>query len=270
MKLLTVGNPKTAKGRAKGYLTSILHLAPSRMSGYQTCPMATAGCAASCLNTAGRGGMFAGEKTANLTGAEMVEAIKSGRLHNRIQSARITRTRMFFERRDEFMEQLYKEIQNTIKRANRLGLTPVFRLNGTSDIRWETVDFHIDSDEFPGGFHFANIMEAFPGVQFYDYTKLPNRRKLPKNYHLTFSLAESNDAQAVQAFNNGMNVAVVFRTADLPDSYLFGDFGPDVIVGPDVINGDADDLRFLDPKNVIVGLKAKGKAKKDTSGFVRL
>jgi len=251
MKLLTTGNPKVLKGTKLGYLTSILHLAPQWMSGFNTCPMATNGCAASCLNTAGRGGMFAGEKTAHLSGAEMVNAVKSGRLQNKIQAARIRKTKLFFTSRSVFMAQLVSDIQRAIRLANRHGLTPVFRLNGTSDIRWELYEVTVSGVTYP------NIMTAFPTVQFYDYTKLPNRRNLPVNYHLTFSLAESNEAHAVTAMANGLNVAAVFHK--LPAEYM----------GRTVINGDETDLRFLDARGVVVGLKAKGKAKKDLTGFVK-
>ena len=102
-----------------------------------------------------------------------------------------------------------------------------------------------------------NIFQMFPTVQFYDYTKVNNRKvaHIP-NYHLTFSKADGNDMDVRIALSNGMNVAAVFR--ELPETYL----------GRPVINGDETDLRFLDPQGVIVGLKAKGKAKKDTTGFV--
>ena len=244
MKLLTVGNPKTAKGEGKGYLTFILHLAPANMSGYNVCPMASAGCKAACLNTAGRGGMFAGEKTAALTGAEMVSAIQSGTLHNVIQAARIRKTKMYFEERETFLKQLVKEIESGIKLAAKHGLKPAFRLNGTSDIPWENVTLDNGS----------NVMAAFPDIQFYDYTKRTNRTNLPANYHLTFSRSETNEDTAPA----DMNMAVVFAGKTLPTEYK----------GRPVINGDETDLRFLDPKGVIVGLKAKGKGKKDTSGFV--
>jgi len=239
MKLLTVGNPKIAKGLKLGYMTSILHLAPSWLSGFNTCPMATAGCAAACLNTAGRGGI-----------------IKRGETTNAIQTARIAKTLEFFNNRDAFMLQLVKEISNAIKLAAKHELVPVFRLNGTSDIRWETV-------AVAGA---SNIFELFPSVQFYDYTKIANRRNLPANYHLTFSLAEDNAPSAVVAGINGMNIAVVFKT--LPATF---NVMPDNLLSSDkvVINGDESDLRFLDAKGVIVGLKAKGKAKNDTTGFVR-
>jgi hypothetical protein len=111
-------------------------------------------------------------------------------------------------------------------------------------------------------------MEHFPEVQFYDYTKRHNRKNLPANYHLTYSLAENNDALANTALNNGMSVAAVFRneatvlTLEETGYLLQGLRVP-------VVSGDESDLRFLDPKSVIVGLYAKGKAKKDTSGFVR-
>jgi hypothetical protein len=247
--LLTTGNPKVAKGQANGYLTSILHLAPSRMSGYNTCPMATTGCAAACLNTAGRGGLFAGVSTGVMSGAELVQAIMDGKITNRIQLARIARTRFFFEDRAAFMKQLVREIKAAIRLAARHGLTPVFRLNGTSDIRWETV---------PVG-DFANIMAMFPTVQFYDYRKTKIvESELPTNYHITFSRSETNDVQCIDVLNRGYNVAVVFRDKKLPDTWN----------GFPVVNGDNTDLRFLDPKGVVIGLFAKGKARKDTSGFV--
>jgi hypothetical protein len=230
MALLTVGNPKLLKGQKKGYLSSVLHLAPADLSGKNTCPKATAGCKAACLNTAGRGGIF-----------------KKGETTNTIQQARIRKTKMFFENRNTFMLDLVKEIQATIKKAEKQGLIPVFRLNGTSDIAWEKYSL-------PNG---KNIFQNFPEVQFYDYTKILGRKvsHIP-NYHLTFSKADGNDMDVRLAASNGMNIAAVFK--ELPETYI----------GRPVINGDETDLRFLDPKGVIVGLKAKGKAKKDTTGFV--
>jgi hypothetical protein len=109
---------------------------------------------------------------------------------------------------------------------------------------------------------FRNIMEAFPMVTFYDYTKIANRRGLPANYHLTWSYSAANAAYAKQeavAKANGLNIAVVFRRkGDIPESFL----------GLPTIDGDRDDMRFLDPKGVVVALYAKGKAKQDQSGFV--
>lgn len=235
LKLLSTGNPKLMKGEKEGYLSFVLHLAPSWLSGYNACPMASTGCAAACLNTAGRGGMF-----------------RKGETTNVIQQARIRKTVMFFEQRDSFMAQLVKDIKLAIKQAERKDMTPVFRLNGTSDIRWETVPV--------GGFD--NIMQMFPNVTFYDYSKVYNRRNLPANYHLTFSRSESNDVRVTEWLKNGGNVAVVFNVKK-------GKPLPETWNGYKVIDGDETDLRFLDPKNVIVGLRGKGKAKNgEFDGFV--
>jgi hypothetical protein len=234
MKLLSTGNPKTVKGMVRGFNTYILHLAPSTLSGYQTCPKATPGCAAACLNIAGRGGMF-----------------KRGENTNAIQEARIRKTRMFFEQRALFLSQLVQDVELALRQSAKLGLTPVFRLNGTSDIAFEKIRV------YRNGVEFRNIMTAFPDVQFYDYTKIAGRN-VPLNYHLTFSAADGNDVDVTNAINNSMSVAVVFGNG-LPQSYN----------GLLVIDGDESDLRFLDPRPVIVGLKAKGKAKKDQTGFVK-
>lgn len=250
-KLLTVGNPKIQKGTAFGYLTAVLHLAPGNLSGYQVCPKATEGCLAACLNTAGRSGITAGK--GRLTTTE----IASGTRTNAIQAARIRKTRAYFEDRPTFMAALAKDIAKLVTLATRHGLKPAIRLNGTSDIPWERV---------PVTATIPNLMALFPTVQFYDYTKRANRTGLPSNYVLTFSLAEGNDADAAKALDNGMNVAAVFRT--VPEWFRFNN---PVGMGrvERVIDGDQHDLRFLDPKGVIVGLYAKGNAKRDTSGFVR-
>ena len=225
MKLLSTANPKIQKGTKLGYLSFILHLAPATLSGRETCPKRTAGCTAACLNTAGRGGMF-----------------KKGESTNMIQQARIRKTKMFFEQRDQFIAQLEKDIVLGIKQAAKLGLTPVFRLNGTSDLSVEK----------------WGLIEKFPTVQFYDYTKVLGRKTahLP-NYHLTFSAADGNDADVAKALAQGMNVAMVFDK--VPAEYM----------GKEVIDADEHDLRFLDKKGCIAGLKDKGRAKKVTSGFVR-
>jgi hypothetical protein len=228
-KLLSTANPKIQKGTKLGYLSFILHLAPADLSGRNTCPKATAGCKAACLNTAGRGGMF-----------------RKGENTNMIQKARIRKTQYFYEARDYFMQDLYEDIQKGIKLAAKLGLTPVFRLNGTSDLSWEKY-----------GINGKNLFELFPTVQFYDYTKVLGRKVSQyKNYFLIFSKADGNDSDVAEAILQGMNVAAVF------------DKVPTEHMGRPVINADEHDLRFLDDKGVIAGLKAKGRAKKDYSGFV--
>jgi hypothetical protein len=244
--LLTIGNPKTLKGQKKGYLTAVLHLAPHTLSGRNVCPMATAGCAAACLNTAGRGGIGLDDRHPE---------------DHPIQGARIRRTNWYFDDRRGFMAQLVKDVEAVVRKAKREGLTPCIRLNGTSDIRWETVFAH------RGNSVYANIMLAFPDVQFYDYTKLPNRRSLPANYHLTYSLAEGerNQRGAEVAFDHGYNVAVVLRGCG--DSQHPKPF-PDTWRGRPLVDGDESDLRFLDGHGNYVGLRAKGRAKHDTTGFV--
>ena len=228
MKLLNSGNAKTRKGEKMGWITYGLHLAPFNLSGFNVCKDASAGCAAACLNTAGRGAM------------------------SNVQRARIAKTKLFFQDKEKFLFMLFDEIRANIKSAARKGMLPCFRLNLTSDLPWEKIRHNGQ-----------NVFEAFSGVQFYDYTKSAERvssflaGEMPKNYHLTFSRSESN-WQAVDAvLKSGGNVAMVFRKF-LPDSFM----------GLPVVNGDETDLRFLDPQGVIVGLAEKGLAKKDQSGFV--
>lgn len=239
MGILTLGNPKTLKSKDKGYFPAILHLLPSTLGSRSNrkinlCPYASDGCKAACLNTAGRGGI-----------------LKPGEVTNVIQEARRRRTHLFIDNKDEFFQLLIKDINSHIKRCKRLTLTPCFRLNGTSDLLWEKQGFDYE------GKRYKNIMELFPNIKFYDYTKRPNRYKIPSNYHLTFSLSESNEQLAKQSLSNGQNVAVVFKSL------------PNIFMDHKVINGDETDLRFLDPSPSIIGLKAKGKAKKDMSGFVK-
>jgi len=224
-KLLSTANPKIQKGTKLGYLSFILHLAPATLSGRETCPKRTAGCTAACLNTAGRGGMF-----------------KKGENTNMIQKARIRKTEYFFNNRADFMLDLVADIRKAIKFAEKQGLIPVFRLNGTSDLSWEKYD------AIPG----QNIFEMFPTVQFYDYTKVLGRKvKQYANYHLTFSKADGNDSDVAEALLQGMSVVAVYD--EIPAG---------------VPSADETDLRFLDPKGIMLGLKAKGRAKKDYSGFV--
>jgi len=234
MKLLAVGgDAKTPKGEKKGYLTGILYLAPNRMSGHQVCPFATKGCIATCLNTAGRG------------------------VYSQVQQARLRKTQYFFEHREKFMRDLWNDIGALVYRAYHRGMHPAVRLNGTSDLPWEIIEHNnLDRDHL-----------ITSDVQFYDYTKNHKRyaaflgRRFPPNYHLTFSRSESNMSDVKYFLSKGGTVAVVFSTKKgrrLPRSYI--DFP--------VIDGDLNDLRFKDPESVVVGLRAKGKARHDTSGFV--
>lgn len=216
MNYLSVGNDaKTVKGQKLGFLTGILYMAPHTIAGGKSlCLFSTAGCRAVCLYTAGRGGF------------------------NSVQQARIRKTREFLYNQKNFLKLLTEDITALIAKGVRDGMTPAVRLNGTTDIEWEKL----------------GIMEQFPGLQFYDYTKWPpsKRLKLPANYHLTYSFSEkpNADVYAIAWRARGCNTAAVFA-GGLPKTFL----------GRPVIDGDLTDLRFTDPTGVIVGLKTKGKAR---------
>lgn len=150
----------------------------------------------------------------------------------KVQEARIRRTREYFNNRTDFLTSLNADIYQFCFNAHQLGLKPALRLNVYSDIRWER----------------HGIPQRWSGVSFYDYTKIPNRKNLPPNYKLTFSFSGNNLNDCRKALANGMGVAVPFL-GKLPDTWL----------GHKVIDGDADDLRFLDPSPCIVGLRAKGR-----------
>mgnify|MGYP003652735395 CR=1 FL=1 len=250
MKLLNIdANAKTVKGQKQGYMTAILYLSPANSSGVNLCPMAKqAGCIAGCLNTAGHGGISKGSATFETVSGDYLPA-------NTVQRARIARSELFNTDQPGFMALLVKEITAFIKKAERKGLIPVIRLNGTSDILWETIPVNgADS-----------IMELFPEIQFYDYTKVYKRlvRPLPANYHLALSYSEAS-----QKYSLAVRTMAQFKGDDVNLVVVFRKELPDVFAGRKVINGDESDLRFLDEQGVVVGLKAKGKARKDESGFV--
>ena len=229
--ILSIGNDaKTIKGSKLGFLTGILYLAPSDISGNQVCPMAKlANCEKACLYTAGRGAF------------------------NSIQQARIAKTKRFFDDRENFMLDLEYSVNAVVRKARKLGLTPLIRLNGTSDIVWENIAFK----------GFKNVFEAFPDVQFYDYTKLPTRKNIPANYDLTFSYSgvQSYQGAVKKAMLNAKlaRIAVVFdKVENIPATFM----------NRAVVGGDNSDVRHLDATNSIVALYAKGAAKKDLTGFV--
>lgn len=261
-KLLTVGNVKTMKGEAQGFLTAVLHLAPGELSGVNLCAMAVeAGCLLGCLNTAGRGGIAAG-------GMVTHETLTNGTRTNKVQTARLRRAVLFNTDRDAFMRALIADIHEFALQARKLRMKPCIRLNGTSDIRWEDIATPVTTfrkrNVLTTYKPAANIFAAFPRIQFYDYTKLPNRRRALgiANYHLTFSYSHRASfaphvVRALQTYGNAVNFAVVFA-GKAPAHFL----------GREVISGDSTDLRFLDAPARTVALTAKGNAKKDASGFV--
>ena len=210
--------------------TFILYLAPHNLNnkGLTLCKDASKGCIASCLYSAGRG------KFSN------------------VQSSRINKANYFVTDKKVFLTQLLKEIKKEIKKASDKNEKIAFRLNGTSDIDFlyllnKNLDFDIE-------------LLNYDKVYFYDYTKSIARAKRYqnfRNYTLTFSKSETNDKEVKEALNLGINVAAVFKD-NLPQKYK----------GIKVIDGDLSDLEMIKHKNIILGLKAKGDAKKDTTGFV--
>lgn len=171
-----------------------------------------------------------------------------------VQHARIRKTKQFFENRGQFMLDLMHDLSAALRSAKRKGLKCVVRLNGTSDIPWERV--RVENG--------LSIIALYPEIQFYDYTKHVSRAlqsvrspNWPKNYHLTFSKSEVTPDHTWRVRDAGVSVAIIFSKTPGPK-----------IWGIPTINGDVHDFRFLDPRGVIVALTAKGKAKRDTSGFV--
>lgn len=250
-RLLNVdANAKTVKGQEQGYMTAILYLSPSDSGGVELCAMAKiANCKIPCLNTAGRGGMAAGNKTfTSPSGAVLPD--------NTVQRARLRRTALFNSNREEFMGDLVNELEDFLFKARKANLIPVARLSGLSDTRWEDIPVWRNGVDYP------NIFAAFPEMQFYDYTKLPNRKvaHIP-NYHLTYSYSHMDAfkpyvQRALKHYGSDINLAVVFN---LPKGMPL----PEMFMGRQVVSGDESDLRFLDPKGVVVGLTAKGRAKKE-------
>ena len=227
-------NAKTIKGDGDELLTAIMYLIPWKSFGANLCPSAElAACHGPCLNTSGRGQMTS------------------------VQVGRARKTKWYIEDRASFMMQLYADVLSFVKYCEKKSIKPCIRLNGTSDIRWELIPVNTKL------FSTLNIMDLFPMVQWYDYTKIANRRNVPDNYHLTWSYSGANPKYSDMmgtAVANGMNVAVVFRTkGSIPASFK----------GLPTVDGDKNDLRFQDDKGVAVALYAKGKAKYDTSGFVQ-
>jgi len=241
-------NPKVAKNGKLDVLTAPLHLAPFNLSGYQVCPQASAGCAAACLHTAGNP-------------AHMAQKEKS----------RKVKTRAYFEERAAFMAVLTFEIAALQRKAKAQGMQAGIRLNATSDLPFERRRVGIDGAS-------AGLMDLFPEVQFYDYTKVTKRAlihargDMPANYHLTFSKTENNDADVARVLKAGGNVAVVFSADQYKATTQAGVFHGLTGLpweGSKVIDGDAHDYRPAEgAQGAIIALKAKGDAKHDASGFV--
>jgi len=212
----TVKHKKSLKYKE---LTYSLYLAPAKSSGYEVCPARTAECSRLCLNESGMN--------------TMTQRFKG----DTINTSRIKKTRLFFEHREFFMKWMIYEINAAKRKAERLGYSLSVRLNNTSDI--SPMDFQLNGQ---------NILEMFPDVQFYDYTKVASRvefMKTYKNYDVTYSYTGYNLTECQKMLLNRIKVAVVFKV--IPEEFM----------GYKVINGDTYDMRYRDLDPCIVGLKYK-------------
>lgn len=212
--------------------TYILYLAPARESGYNVCSHSTPECRMACLATSGRAKL------------ELRGGI------DKIKNARIKKTKLFFEEQDFFMDWLISELKRYELKAKKDGYFFSVRLNGTSDIDWNTV-YH----------NGKNVFELFPNVQFYDYTKNPEKyNNVAPNYHLTFSYTGYNTDKCLELLSKGVSVSVVFDIKN-------GTQLPKTFHGYNVIDGDITDVRFWDKNVNVVGLKFKSIADKSKEFF---
>lgn len=237
-RIFSTDSAKAAKAQGYGYLNAIHYMAPADVAGVgDLCPSRTPGCTAACL------GWYSGQASMVANDADI----------NSVRQSRMDKARRFMRDRAAYMRDVVRAIELAERKAARMGLQLCVRMNGSTDISWEGIACERD------GVRYRNIMAAFPHIQFVDYTKIASRmrRALPANYHLTLSRTERNDATVTDIVRAGGNAAVVFDRVPVRWN------------GMRVIDGDAHDLRHLDPRGVIVGLTPKGrKAKRDTSGFI--
>jgi hypothetical protein len=230
-----LGGLKKSAKMMKSYIhntaTYCVYLAPANMAGrtkkgtrINVCPKSQH-CKELCLNSAGH------------NKADILSNGKENIKHSLINISRIKKTKLFYNDRDTYMDILIHEINRDRSYAERHGMEFSVRLNGTSDLSPEIMK--------KDG---KNILEIFPDVQFYDYTKVYNRTKLMKfypNYDITFSYDGYNWDQCEQFLNDGGKVAVVFDSETMPKTYK----------GYKVIDANGYDMRYLDPKGCIMGLE---------------
>jgi len=236
-RFFSVDSPKAIKANKYGYLNAINYMAPHSTGGVgNLCPNASDGCKSLCL------GKYSGQ-------ASLVKDLENGT--NNVRESRIRKAEYFMQDRKAFMSEMTDHVRDLVKKSVKDKLKLCVRPNGSTDIAFEYT-------KTKGG---QSLPDRFPDVQFVDYTKSMKRvlnPKRPNNYHLTFSLSETNKAEAEKVLKAGFNVAVVF-----------GNGMPDTFMGHKVIDGLQHDLRHLDPSPVIVGLEPKGKkALNDATGFV--
>jgi hypothetical protein len=248
-RFFSLDSAKAIKAREFGYLNAINYMAPANTAGVgNLCPHASAGCLALCLGWySGQAGMVAGDSDTAL---------------NSVRKSRQAKARLFMTDRVAFFNEMIAGIAQAERKAQREGLKLCVRLNGATDIAWESVSAT------------SSMFTQFPHIQFVDYTKNVKRALkhaaglMPRNYHLTFSRSETNEADCARVLAAGGNVAVV----------VAGEF-PRQWHGYEVVNGDAHDLRHMDAgsthlygqaqRGIVIALSPKGtRAKRDRSGFV--
>lgn len=203
--------------------TYSIYLAPADLSGYNVCPM-SAHCKENCLNMSGK----------TLINEYQAKTKESG--VNPTVASRILKTRLFFENREVFMRLMIHEILKEQKKAIARGHSFSVRLNCTSDIN--PVLFCVDG---------RNILELFPNIQFYDYTKVPSHIKVAEkysNYDLTLSY-------------DGYNMEWIKANPSYRFAFVYNGVMPSEFEGRNVIDGDEYDMRYKDPKGCAVGLKVK-------------
>lgn len=253
-RIFSTDSAKAIKAQEYGFLNAIHYLAPSKLSGFDLCSHASPGCIALCLGwESGQAGM-----------------VKHDSDLNEVRKSRIVKANRFMRDRARYMLDVIRSIDNETARAAKAGFKLCVRMNGASDIAFEGIRFVVARNAKGKAMQVTlnnrdglNVFDHYPVIAFVDYTKNPRRfdRVLPANYHLTFSLSETNQAIALQLLARGVNVAAVFA-GDKPKRWN----------GFRVIDGDKHDLRQLDPRGrrgYIIALSPKGrKAKRDKSGFV--
>jgi len=214
---------KHKKGFKYNELNYSLYLSPAKSSGYEVCPGRTDECTRLCLNESGMN--------------TMTQKVKG----DVINACRITKTRLFIENREYFVRWMIDEIMSTKKKAEKLGYGFNVRINNTSDIDPRTMSIRENGIV-------KNVLDIFPDVQFYDYTKVAGRTAILErypNYDLTYSFTGYNWDVCLNMLNGGIRVAVVFMK--VPETYE----------GYPVIDGDLYDNRTKDAGPVIIGLKYK-------------
>lgn len=247
--IISMGNPKLLKSRGVKVFSGVVHMLPAREYdrlrvaigwlplGVNACAFAGM-CKNLCINTTGRGHI------------PMLSYAKSA-FKNNVEHGRFRRSHAFYTDRAAFIATLFKDMRRLVKNATKEGMIPALRLNGTSDIDW--------SRDYPEVVGYAVGL----GITLYDYTKRPVTFDAESPVHHTYSVdvSPARVRRAVAYLQAGGNAAVVFATPK-------GQALPATWNGFPVVDGDLTDARFLDPRGVVVGLHAKGKAKRDRTGFV--